>query len=167
MRRRASSCSALKRDMVPPRRVSNLSFSPKALLNTDSGFMICRSEEREMIRAGRLRRRAGVLLIVTIAAATVTAAGQQSPKRPYFPPRGEWQKKDPSAAGLDKAKLDDAIAFAVAHENPNTKDLSVAIVNQFRAEAPYNTLIGPTQPRAGANGVIIRHGTAAAAWGEP
>ena len=119
-----------------------------------------------MIRAGRLRRRAGVLLIVTIAAATVTAAGQQSPKRPYFPPRGEWQKKDPSAAGLDKAKLDDAIAFAVAHENPNTKDLSVAIVNQFRSEAPFNTLIGPTQARTGSNGMIVRHGVVAAEWGD-
>ena len=94
------------------------------------------------------------------------AAGQRSSVRPYFPARGEWQKTDPSAVGLDKAKLDEAIAFAVAHENSNTKDLSVAIVNQFRSEAPYNTLIGPTQPRAGSNGVIIRHGVVAAEWGD-
>ena len=67
---------------------------------------------------------------------------------------------------LDKAKLDDAIAFALAHENPDTKDLAVAIVDQFQTEAPYNTLIGPTQPRAGANGLIIRHGSVVAEWGD-
>src|SRR4030095_5734785 len=50
--------------------------------------------------------------------------------------------------------------------NPNTKDLSVAIVNQFRSEAPFNTLIGPTQPRAGSNGVIVRHGVVAVEWGD-
>ena len=120
-----------------------------------------------MIRAGLLGRRAAVILMITAAAATVTTAGQRSSKQPYFPARGEWQKKDPSAVGLDKAKLHDAIAFAVAHENPNTKDLSVAIVNQFRSEAPFNTLIGPTEPRAGSNGVIVRHGVVAAEWETP
>jgi beta-lactamase family protein len=119
-----------------------------------------------MIRAGFLSRRAAALLIITIAAATVMDAGQPSSKRPYFPARVEWQKKAPSAVGLDKAKLDDAIAFAVAHENPNTKDLSVATVNQFRSEAPFNTLIGPTQPRAGSNGIIVCHGIVAAEWGD-
>ena len=119
-----------------------------------------------MIRAGLLGRRAAVLLAITIAAAAVTTAGQSSSKRTYFPARGEWQKKEPAAVGLDKAKLDDAIAYAVAHENPNTKDLSVAIVNQFRSEAPFNTLIGPTQARAGSNGVIVRHGAVAAEWGD-
>jgi CubicO group peptidase (beta-lactamase class C family) len=112
------------------------------------------------------RRPAALLIIIAIAAATVTTARQQSFTPPYFPARGEWQKKDAAAIGLDQAKLDDAIAFAVAHENPNPKDLSVAIVNQFRSEAPYNILIGPTQPRAGSNGVIIRHGAVAAEWGD-
>jgi CubicO group peptidase (beta-lactamase class C family) len=116
--------------------------------------------------AGRSGRVAAALLIIAVAATTVMTAEQRSSVRPYFPAPGEWQKKDPSAVGLNKAKLDEAIAFAVAHENPNTKDLSVAIVHQFRSEAPYNTLIGPTQPRTGSNGVIIRHGAVAAEWGD-
>ena len=119
-----------------------------------------------MAQAGLLGRGAAALLIIAVAAATVTTAGQRAAVRPYFPARGEWQKKDPLSVGLNKAKLDEAIAFALQHENPNTKDLSVAIVNQFRSEAPYNTLIGPTQPRAGSNGVIIRHGAVAAEWGD-
>ena len=111
-------------------------------------------------------RRAAMLLAAVMAATTVDAAWQRSSARPYFPPRGEWQKKDPAAVGLDQARLDEAIAFAVAHENPDTKDLAVAIVNQFRAESPYNTLIGPAQPRAGSSGLIIRHGAVVAEWGD-
>ena len=75
-------------------------------------------------------------------------------------------KQDPGAVGVDKAKLDEAIAFAIAHENPETKDLAVAIPHQFRAEAPYNALIGPTQPRAGSNGLIIRRGSVIGQWGD-
>lgn len=107
-----------------------------------------------------------VWLAAVMAATTMVAAQQRSPADPYFPPRGEWQTKPPASVGLDQAKLDEAIAFAVAHENPGTKDLATSIVNQFRAEAPYNTLIGPTQPRAGSNGIIIRRGAVAAEWGD-
>jgi CubicO group peptidase (beta-lactamase class C family) len=112
-------------------------------------------------------QRAAMLFAIAIAASTLTAAAQKSAARaPYFPPPGSWQKNDPAALGLDKAKLDEAIAFAVAHENPDTKDLALAIVSQFRAEAPYNTLIGPVQTRAASNGIIIRHGAVAAEWGD-
>jgi CubicO group peptidase (beta-lactamase class C family) len=114
-----------------------------------------------------LRRLVLPLFAVLLAATTLSAALGQSTARPtYYPPPGDWRKQAPESLGLDKAKLDDAIAFAIAHENPDTKDLAVAIPNQFRSEAPYNTLIGPTQPRAGANGVIIRHGVVAAEWGD-
>jgi CubicO group peptidase (beta-lactamase class C family) len=110
---------------------------------------------------------AAALVAASLAAtALIAAAGSQSATQNYFPPRGDWRKQAPATVGLDKAKLDEAIAFAVAHENPDTKDLAVAIPKQFISEAPYNTLIGPTQPRAGSNGVIIRHGVVAAEWGD-
>lgn len=115
---------------------------------------------------GLTAHRTAALLAAVIAVTTVTAAGQRSSAKPYFPPPGEWQKKDPATLGLDKARLDEAIAFAIAHENPDTKDLAVGIVQQFRAEAPYNNLIGPAQARGAANGVIIRHGAVAATWGD-
>ena len=110
-------------------------------------------------------RRAAVLAAI-LTGTTVLVAGQSAATRSYFPARGEWRKQDPAALGFDGARLSEAIAFAVAHENPNTKDLSVAIVNQFKNEAPYNTLIGPTQPRGGASGIIVRHGAVAAEWGD-
>ena len=113
------------------------------------------------------RRLVAPLLAALLAAATLSAAFEQRGVRSaYFPPPGDWPKQAPESVGLDKAKLDEAIAFAIAHENPDTKDLAVAIPNQFRSEAPYNTLIGPTQPRAGASGVIIRQGVVAAEWGD-
>ena len=84
----------------------------------------------------------------------------------YFPPKGSWTQRDPAALGMDKAKLDEAIAFATKNENTRTKDLSVDIPNTFRNEAPYNNLIGPTQERAGINGIVIRRGYVVASWGD-
>jgi CubicO group peptidase (beta-lactamase class C family) len=111
-------------------------------------------------------RRAWVLaLIIACATGIVAASAGQSPSR-YFPPKGQWERGEPAALGFDKAKLGEAVAYAIANENPNTKDLAVDIVNTFSFEAPYNTLIGPTQPRAGASGVIIGRGRVAAEWGD-
>jgi hypothetical protein len=109
----------------------------------------------------------GLSVACLIATGLALTAAQSPLARTYFPSRGEWRKQTPGAVGVDKAKLDEAIAFAIAHENPETKDLAVAIPNQFRAEAPYNTLIGPTQPRAGSNGLIIRRGSLIGEWGPP
>ena len=39
----------------------------------------------------------------------------------YFPHEGAWEKRDPAALGLDKAKLDEAIAFAIANENTSNE----------------------------------------------
>jgi|SRR5215203_5910809 len=89
------------------------------------------------------------LIAVSLTAPVFTQTS--APSKTYFPPRGEWRQQNPAALGLDKHKLDEAIAFAIAHENPDTKDLAAAIPNQFKNEAPYNTLIGPTQPRAASN----------------
>jgi CubicO group peptidase (beta-lactamase class C family) len=104
-------------------------------------------------------------LLVASAAAVVSAVPQTAPAT-YFPPKGAWQQKDPASLGLDKTKLDEAVALAIARQSTGDKDLGPATVAQFANEAPYNTLIGPTQVRTGANGVIIRHGYVVAEWGD-
>jgi CubicO group peptidase (beta-lactamase class C family) len=117
------------------------------------------------MRAPRIR----LAISVAIGALAVTLALDAAPRQsapPYYPPRGEWRKVEPAAAGFDKAKLDEAIAFAVAHENPDSKDLATVIPNQFRAEAPYNTLIGAVEPRGAANGLIVHRGNVVAEWGD-
>jgi CubicO group peptidase (beta-lactamase class C family) len=108
-----------------------------------------------------LRRAALVVLC-----AALVGGGTQSDRSAYFPPPGEWRKQEGTAAGLDRAKLDEAIAFAFAHENPAPKDLAVAIPEQFRSEAPYNALIGPTAPRGGPAGLVIHRGSVVAEWGD-
>jgi CubicO group peptidase (beta-lactamase class C family) len=83
----------------------------------------------------------------------------------YYPPRGEWQRHTPEAEGMDRAKLDQAIAYAVANENPATKDLALDLAAQYSRE-PFDAAIGPVRPRAALNGLIIRHGAIVAEWGD-
>ena len=105
--------------------------------------------------------------VVACAATLVLSARQAAaPASTFFPAKGAWEKRDPAALGMDKAKLDEAIAFALKNENQNTKDLAADIPNSFRNEAPYNNLIGPTQVRAGMNGVVIYRGYQVAEWGD-
>ena len=84
---------------------------------------------------------------------------------PYFPDRHDWQKRAPDQAGFDRAKLDAAIAFAVANENPATKDLGTDLATTFGRE-PFDTPIGPTKPRGALNGIVVRNGYIVAEWGE-
>jgi len=97
------------------------------------------------------------------------ASGRRPQRRAaatYYPPRGEWAAREPAALGLDKARLDEAIAYAKANENPGDKDLAQDIPRTFRREAPYNELIGPTAVRGGSSGIVIRRGYVAAEWGD-
>jgi CubicO group peptidase (beta-lactamase class C family) len=111
------------------------------------------------------RRFTGTGLAFVLAVTTLVAAREQAAPR-HFPPAGEWARRDPGSLGLDPVKLDAAIKAALATENTDTKDLAVAIPNQFRNEAPYNNIIGPTQVRAGGNLVVIYKGYAVAAAGD-
>jgi CubicO group peptidase (beta-lactamase class C family) len=109
-----------------------------------------------------------VVLTLTLGLLPVRAA-QQAPAPAaarYFPPAGTWEARNPGQLGFDQAKLDEAVAFAISREATTPKDLAQAIPAQFRSEAPYNNLLGPTSPRTGANGVIIRKGYVAARWGD-
>jgi CubicO group peptidase (beta-lactamase class C family) len=117
-------------------------------------------------------RRASLVLCVVVSATTLVLSARQAAApaskqaSTYFPAKGAWEKRDPAAVGMNKAKLDDAIAFAMKNENTANKDLAVDIPNTFRNEAPYNNLIGPTQVRAGMNGVVIHKGYVVAEWGD-
>ncbi len=84
----------------------------------------------------------------------------------YFPERGEWQTHAPAEEGMDAAKLEAAIAFAVAHENPAPKDLLLDLATTFGRSEPFDTPIGPTRERAALNGLVIRHGYVVAEWGD-
>ena len=66
---------------------------------------------------------------------------------------------------MDAAKLDAAIKFSVASENPANKDLAIELATSFGRE-PFDTPIGPVKPRGALSGIIIRNGYVVAEWGE-
>jgi CubicO group peptidase (beta-lactamase class C family) len=118
--------------------------------------------------------RSGVLAQSKPATASEKASAKTSAKAPtpaaaaaatYFPPAHDWKKDTPASAGMDGAKLDQAIAYAVANENPASKDLAIAQAAEFGRE-PFDAMIGPTRPRAALNGLVVRRGVIVAEWGD-
>jgi len=110
-----------------------------------------------------LRQRLANVLIASFA--LVAAASAQTPA-PYFPERGDWQSRPPRQSGFDVARLDDAIQFAVANENPAPKDQALAQQQTFGKSEPHNAIIGPMKVRAALNGVIVHRGYVVAEWGD-
>jgi CubicO group peptidase (beta-lactamase class C family) len=113
------------------------------------------------------------LLVVLALISGVDAAFAQAKKAPvpaptqaapYFPDRGTWQTRTPAQSGMDKARLDEAIQYAIANENPSSKDVALDLATSFGRE-PFDTPIGPTAPRGALSGLVIRHGYIVAEWG--
>ncbi len=128
-----------------------------------------------------MKRQVFVSFVALALVGAVSVAGQtdrpQAPARgarlavsaqaaPYFPPRGDWQRRAPADVGMDPVALQQAVAFAVANENPATKDLALDLELTFGMREPFFRILGPTKPRGAANGLIIRKGSVVAEWGD-
>ena len=95
-----------------------------------------------------------LLLVVGLASAL-----QAQKAATYFPPPGQWRTISPSAVGLDSAKLQLAVEYALAHGS--TWDFEKDQVRTF------GTPLGPLPAsRAGTNGIILRHGYIVAQFGD-
>jgi CubicO group peptidase (beta-lactamase class C family) len=85
----------------------------------------------------------------------------------YFPgPGSAWQSRRPVDLGLNATAIDEAVAYAIAHETPWATDLATVIREQHQDEGPFAGTIGPTKDRGGPNGLILRHGYVVAEWGD-
>lgn len=75
---------------------------------------------------------------------------------------------EPSEEGFDADKLGKAVIFARdLAETPWPRDLSKGLAASGASEPPpWNEIIGPTKPRTGPNGVILRHGKVLNSWGD-
>jgi CubicO group peptidase (beta-lactamase class C family) len=102
-----------------------------------------------------------VLLLALLAAVPGAQTGKPAA---YFPERGAWETRRPDQVGMDGTRLDQAIAYAVANENPATKDLALGIALSAGRE-PYDAIVGPTQPRGALSGLVVRRGYLVAEWG--
>jgi CubicO group peptidase (beta-lactamase class C family) len=84
----------------------------------------------------------------------------------YVPPPGTWASLPASEAGFDPARLAQAVEFGASQETRMPRDLAIGIPLSFARE-PFDTPIGPIEPRGGPAGLVIRHGYLVAQWGDP
>lgn len=102
-----------------------------------------------------------------LAAALLLASSAASAQRgAYYPDRGDWQRRTPAQAGMDAARLDSAVAFAVASESTSPRDLELAHYQTFGRE-PLGEAVGPFATRGDPTGLIVRGGYVVAEWGDP
>ena len=83
----------------------------------------------------------------------------------HFPPPGDWPCRPPESLGFDPAALARACNFATSSEIDWPTDVSAMVAAED--PPPYNAIIGPTKPRGGASGVVVKDGFVAATWGVP
>lgn len=89
-----------------------------------------------------------------------------APASTYYPgPANSWERKRPEEVGMNSRLLQEAIDYALAHESPESKELSLTITLGNAGE-PHGEIIGPTKDRGSLNGVILRHGYIVAEWGD-
>jgi CubicO group peptidase (beta-lactamase class C family) len=84
----------------------------------------------------------------------------------YFPPAGQWQQATPQSLGVNSEKLQQAVDYAIASENPAARDQAIVQATTFGAREPYDQIIGPMSVRAAANGLIVYRGKVIAQWGD-
>ena len=103
------------------------------------------------------------LQLTLLAVFTLTACHRQpSTSTTYYPPKGDnWAHLTPEKAGMDKALLDEAVAFAKTQE---TTQMAPDFSTQ---EEIFGKLLGPMPTsRAATNGIVLRHGYIVAEWGD-
>jgi CubicO group peptidase (beta-lactamase class C family) len=110
-----------------------------------------------------MKRPLKLYAVVLAAAVAVSACANrpstQSVPAKYFPARGEWKKARAADVGLDSAKLQAAVEFALA--NPATWDF------ERDQERTFGTPLGPLpKTRAGTNGIILKNGYIVASFGD-
>src|SRR5687768_8970112 len=104
------------------------------------------------------------LLVSALLLLFLGGAGQPRSDQPrsdqYFPPAGNWARKAPAEAGLDAAKLAEAVTFAQSRESTRAIDFS-------DQERTFGSLLGslPTK-RARTNGLVIHKGYVVAEFGD-
>jgi len=84
----------------------------------------------------------------------------------YYPPRGIWQRSTPQSVGMNTDRLAEAVEFAQSKAVVEPNDLAQAITDSFSPREPDFQILGPTKPREGSAGLVIRRGYIVAEWGD-
>ena len=111
----------------------------------------------------RLARPIAATLVLALLPAFAFA---QSRAAPVYYPDAAWQHKTPAEAGIDAARLKEAIDYAIAGESRSPRDLALNHYQTFGRE-PFGYAIGPIKDRGEMTGIIVHKGYIVAEWGEP
>ena len=92
---------------------------------------------------------------------------ESPPDGPYVPGPGDaWERRAPDQVGFDPVKLQAAVDYALAHETTEIpEDPGQYLLDRF-AGLPHQEIVGPTAPRGGVNGMIVKDGYIVAEWGD-
>jgi len=101
----------------------------------------------------------GWALLLLLAPA---AAAQEA----YFPAAGDWERRAPAEVGMDAARLEAAVDFAIASETDAPRDLELNHYRTFGRE-PFGDATGPFKERGDPSGIVVRNGYIVAEWGDP
>lgn len=85
----------------------------------------------------------------------------------YFSAKNHWETREAAALGMDPAKLQNAVNFAIAHESEDDRNLKIAHYEGNFGREPFGYPIGPMKNRGAATGLIIYKGYVVAQWGDP
>ena len=85
----------------------------------------------------------------------------------YFPPKGDWEEKQPQELGINTSVLQKAIEFAVQEESTADKNLKIAHYQSAFGREPLGYPVGPMRDRGEAAGLIIHKGFIVGKWGDP
>src|SRR2546423_837362 len=98
-------------------------------------------------------------LVAAVLAPALAAQTAQPKRTSYFLAAGTWRHKAPAEAGMDTAKLKEAVEWAEAHGSKWDFEK-----DQVRA---FGKLLGALPVRrAATNGIILRHGYIVAEFGD-
>jgi len=108
-----------------------------------------------------------LLFTLIVATMAMPAAARQKKPVVYYPQPGNWEHRSPASVAFDSALLQEAIAWAQAHESKEPRDLKKAHYQSGFGREPFGYPAGPLKERGPATGLIIRNGYIIAEWGEP
>lgn len=83
----------------------------------------------------------------------------------YYPAFGSWKTQEPTALGVNRALLQEAVDFAIASEVTNSRSMEENHYKTFGKE-PFGEGIGPFADRGIPTGLIIYKGSVIAQWGD-
>ncbi len=99
-----------------------------------------------------------------LLAGLLNAALLVSAQTLYYP-GSSWQSRTAQQAGMNRQKLDSAVAFALANENKVERDLRIANMKAYAREPGY-AMGGPMKERGGPAGLVIKNGYIVAEYGD-